>query len=170
MLADAIYHIDASNQIHNTWYKNTAVGICDDKGVFFFSINISSNLKLKIRDKLKEYPPKSVNCNLLAYLVFLIFRYKEEHFKSAQIKTTWLCPDVRPTMYYIKCLSKCFSRHGKHELFDHLSMKIKKPTEKSKAHGLTRKVFQHKKNPTIEFNSQNMNDFIEYFIKLSEKK
>lgn len=121
-----IIHIDTANQLDNSWNKDTVIGIYAEDNSLFVSIRIPSNLKLKIKDKLKDFQTNQVVNHLQAYLLFLACNHKESHFINCDIKRTWLCPDVRPIENYVKCLQKCFSAHGKVDLFQLLKIKIKK--------------------------------------------
>lgn len=165
-----ICHIDTANQINNSWYKDTVVGIYAENDSFFSSIIIQSNIKLKIKDKLKEFNEKDIICHLQSYLIYILIKNKEDYFSQRYIHKTFLCPDVRPIRTYIKALSKCFSYHGKSFLLERLKMELKKPNERSKAHPKVRKVYQKKKRNSYKFEKDDMIKFINYFRTISYKK
>lgn len=170
MIDGNTYDIDTANQLNNSWYKDSVVGIYSEKENFFYSILIPTNLKLKIKDKLNEYSQSDIICNLQAYLVFLLIKNKEDYFLYRYPKNICVCPDVRPIPLYLKCISKCFALHGKSELYNLLRFKLKKCYEKSRAHPKVRKVFQKKKRASYIFELKDMNEFIDYFLKFSNRK
>ncbi len=166
-----ILHIDTANQIDNSWYKDTATGVYAEDSSFSSSIMIKHSWKLKIKDKLiKTYSESDIAGYLQAYLVFLCLKEKENILYNSSVKRTWLCPDVKPPKHYMKCLQKCFSNHGKNQLFLSLKIKPKEAKEKSKAHPKISKIYKGKRKPAYNFSKKDMGGFIRFFNRLSLKK
>lgn len=159
--------VDTANQIDNSWYKRTVVGIFFEKSKRFDSIKIESKYKLKIVDKLKNYDESIVVGNLQAYLVYLCCLIPEN---ILELETTFICSDFQPIRAYHKYLQKCFSYHGKSELFDQLKFKPNPKGIKSKAHRKTNQVYKGRKIPKLVFNHTNLNSFLAYFNKQSIRK
>ena len=170
MVGSKVYHVDVSNQISNSWYKDSIIGLYAEDKSLLRTIRIPTRLKLRIKDKLKEYPEPYIEGHLLSYLLFRCCMDKEETIKRSLIERTLLCPDLKPIKLYMKCLQKCFSCHGKNDFFMLLKIKPKTHKEKSKAHKKVRKIFQRKKRASYEFKIEDTVLFFEYFKKQSIRK
>ena len=159
--------IDTANQIHNSWYKDTAVGIFMENSGKFYGVIISGKFKLKIKDKLSIFDSSAVVGHLQAYLVYLCCSLIEP---LPEIERTYLCSDFQPINAYHKYLQKCFSYHGKTDLFLKMRL-VKKPKEvKSKAHPKVRKLYKRRKEPSLVFDAEHLEQFLEYFNRQSLKK
>ncbi len=159
--------VDTANQIHNSWYRDTAVGIFMEKGGKFYGVVIPSKFKLKIKDKLSAFDDSTVVGHLQAYLVYLCCSLIEP---LPEIDKTYLCSDFQPINAYHKYLQKCFSSHGKISLFYDMHF-VQKPKEiKSKAHPKVRKMYKRRKEPTLIFNVIHLEHFLDYFNRQSLKK
>ena len=160
--------VDTANQIGNSWYKKTAVGVFFEKSGKFCGIEISSKYKLKIKDKLRNYRESEVIGNLQSYLVYLCFLKVES---IPLLEKTYLCSDFQPIRSYHKYLQKCFSYHGKQELFNNLKIRCKPKEIKSKAHPKVRKLYRKRRgDPDYLFNKSDVVSFINYFQKQNIKK
>lgn len=166
-----IIHIDTANQIHNSWYKDTCIGLLCEEENTFFSIKIPHQMKLKIKTKFSpHYPETIIIANLQSFLLFQLISNKEDFFRDKNITKTSICPDIQPIKLYMNSIEKCFVFHGKKELFCKMRFKVKKNTEKSKAHPKIRKVYQGKRKVNYVFKIEDLERFITYFAKQNFKK
>lgn len=160
--------IDTANQIGNSWYKKSVVGIFFEKSGKFVGVEIYSQHKLKIKDKLKDYNEKDVIGHLQAYLVYLCCT---RIVPMLQIERTWLCSDFQPIKTYHNYLQKCFGYHGNSELFQGFGFKCKPKEIKSKAHPKVRKLYRRRRgNPDHVFDKEDLLNFITYFQKQTIRK
>jgi hypothetical protein len=167
VMVEEIGWIDTANQINNSWYKKTAVGVLFEKKSKFYGIMINHTHKLKIKDKLKDYSESVVAGNLQAFLVFLLFKKMKNIPKASQI---FLCPDYQPFNGYYKYIQKCFSYHGDLDVLSSLKIKRKPSKIKSKAHSKVNKLYNGRRNPNYLFTNADLETFKKYFINQSNKK
>lgn len=159
--------IDTANQIHNSWYRDTALGLFFQPSGRFYGIIISSKYKLKVREKLSGFDDSIVIGNLQAYLVYLCCTNLDFY---VGIEKTFLCSDFQPINAYHKYLQKCFSSHGKMDLFYKMKF-VQRPKEiKSEAHPKVRKLYKKRRSPNYIFGANDYGGFIEYFNAQSIKR
>ncbi len=159
--------IDTANQIHNSWYRDTAVGLFFQPSGRFYGLIIPSKYKLKIREKLSCFEDSIVIGNLQAYLVYLCCINLNFNL---EIGKTFLCSDFQPINAYHKYLQKCFSSHGKMDLFYQIKF-VQKPKEiKSEAHPKVKKLYKRRRNPNYTFGASDYEEFIDYFNAQSIKR
>ena len=159
--------IDTANQISNSWYKKICICFFFENSKQIFSLVINHKFKLKIKDKLKDYEERTIVGNLQSFLIYLC---TSKINSEKIIFKTYICPDFQPKHEYDRYLQKCFSFHGKMDLFKKFNFKFKDKETKSKAHSKVRKVYSGRKKENYNFDQNDLNNFIKYFLNQNYKK
>lgn len=164
---EEICWIDTANQISNSWYRKTCLCFFFENSKKTYGLKIDHRIKLKIKDKLKEYDERIIVGNLQAYLIYICSIAVNPEQK---ISKTYICPDFQPKHEYDKYLQKCFSYYGKIDLFRNFNFRFKEKEVKSKTHSKVRKIYSGIKKENYNFNLNDMNNFITFFQKQNYKK
>lgn len=158
--------VDLSEQIDNSWTKDTAIAI-KLRGTRY-SVKIKSKDKNDLKQKFVKKVSKNLDRKNNRRVVVIIYCYLLYHLLklsnglSQRIK---LCNDVSPSWAVNNYLLAIFKEHNEKHIIDNLKISFKKKgDEKSKAHYVAKNVSRGREPANIILKKPQI-DRLKYLIK-----
>lgn len=162
------WDVDLSNQINNSWNKDSVIVARKDN--VNFSVKIKTENKKKLRKLfIRDDGTKSgkMHDNKIVCLIYCCMLHKLIEISNGKIDKVLICRDIKPAPEVTKYISKICSYLKEEPLTNRVSIKFRKSNDsKSKAHHTANKIMKGRRNANYTFKDEDIAELEEMIRKV----